>query len=126
MAENNQVGLVTFDDAINITIPIGPLAENRFAMADAVHDMQSGGQTALYDAIIAGHQDDRHRTRRCRCHSRCHSLNGWLGPDITLRISQGTGPSTPRIRNRRLRVEIKARPHDNNYNRPRLAAVGHN
>jgi len=63
MAENNQVGLVTFDDAINTTIPIGPLAENRFAMADAVHDMQSGGQTALYDAIVAG----------------IRSLDGWLG-----------------------------------------------
>jgi Ca-activated chloride channel family protein len=51
MARNNQVGLVTFDDSINITIPVGPLMDNRFAMADAVHEMRARGETALYDAI---------------------------------------------------------------------------
>ena len=54
MARNNQVGLVTFDDVINTTIPVGPLATNRFAVADAAHQMQARGATALYDAIRAG------------------------------------------------------------------------
>ena len=35
MAWNNQVGLVIFDDTINTTIPVGPLADNRFTMVDA-------------------------------------------------------------------------------------------
>ena len=51
MARNNQVGLLTFDDTINTTIPIRPLMDNRFAMADAVHEMRARGETALYDAI---------------------------------------------------------------------------
>ncbi len=54
MAKNNQVGLVTFDDAISSTIPVAPLAESRFSIADAVLALQAGGQTALYDAIKAG------------------------------------------------------------------------
>ena len=54
MARNNQVGLVTFGDTINNTIPVGPLAHNRFAMADAVHEMRARGETALYEAIRAG------------------------------------------------------------------------
>jgi len=54
MAENNKVGLVTFDNTIDVTIPVESLADNRFALADAVHQMQAGGETALYDAIKAG------------------------------------------------------------------------
>lgn len=54
MARNNQVGLVTFNDTIDTTIPVAPLAENRFAMADAAHEMRAEGGTALYDAIKAG------------------------------------------------------------------------
>ncbi len=56
MARNNQVGLVTFNDTIDTTIPIRPLAENRFALADAAHEMRAEGRTALYDAIKAGIQ----------------------------------------------------------------------
>ena len=54
MASNNQVGLVTFDYTINTTIPVGPLAENRFAIGDAVQAMRAIGETALYEAIKAG------------------------------------------------------------------------
>ena len=54
MARNNQVGLLTFDDAVNSTIAVGPLRNNRFDMADAVHDIRARGETALYDAINAG------------------------------------------------------------------------
>ena len=54
MAKNNQVGLVTFDDAVNTRTPMAPLAENRFGMADAAQEMRARGSTALYSAIKAG------------------------------------------------------------------------
>ena len=54
MAMNNQVGFVTFDDTINIRIPVAPKTENRFKIADAAQEMRAGGETALYDAIKAG------------------------------------------------------------------------
>ena len=54
MARNNQVGLVTFNDGVNTRIPVAPLAQNRFAIADAIYDVRAGGETALYDAIRAG------------------------------------------------------------------------
>ena len=54
MAKNNQAGLVTFDDTINTTVPVAPLAGNRFVISEAVQQVQARGQTALYDAIRAG------------------------------------------------------------------------
>ncbi len=54
MAANNQVGLVAFDNEVHSRVPVGPLAQNRFAIADAVHALRAGGETALYDAIKAG------------------------------------------------------------------------
>ncbi len=54
MAKNNQVGLVTFSDGVNARIPVALLEKNRFTMADTVHEMRAGGETALYDAIKAG------------------------------------------------------------------------
>ena len=54
MARNNPVGMVTFSDGVNAQIPVEPLAQNRFTMADTVHEMKAGGETALYDAIRAG------------------------------------------------------------------------
>ena len=53
MARNNQVGLVTFDDAINTRVPVAPLAESRFEIAEAAEKMRARGETALYDAIKA-------------------------------------------------------------------------
>ncbi len=54
MAVRNLVGLVTFADQVNGEVPIGPLGENRYAVAEAVDRMQASGQTALYDGVIAG------------------------------------------------------------------------
>ena len=56
MARNNQVGLVTFDDTVNARIQVAPLVTNRFAIADAIHEMRARGETALYDAIRSGIQ----------------------------------------------------------------------
>ncbi|MBI2863850.1 MAG: VWA domain-containing protein [Chloroflexi bacterium] len=53
-AKNNRVGLVTFSDAVSARVPVAPLAESRFAIADAARKLQSGGQTALFDAVKAG------------------------------------------------------------------------
>jgi Ca-activated chloride channel family protein len=53
-SKNNHVGLVTFSDSIVSTIPIGPIAENRFTIAEAVEKMRAQGGTGLYDAIKAG------------------------------------------------------------------------
>jgi Ca-activated chloride channel family protein len=53
MAQNNQVGLLSFDDEVKTQIPIAPIAENRFKIADSVQEMRTGGGTALYDAVSA-------------------------------------------------------------------------
>ncbi len=42
---------MTFDDAVNTTIPVGPLEDNLYTVANAVHEMRARGETALYDAI---------------------------------------------------------------------------
>ena len=54
MARNNQVGLVTFDDAVSVRSPVAPLAQNRFSIAEAVREVRARGETALYDAVRAG------------------------------------------------------------------------
>ena len=54
MAENNQVGFVSFDDTINAHIPVAPIANSGFAIADAVNKLRARGETALYDAIKTG------------------------------------------------------------------------
>ena len=54
MASNNQVGFLSFDDAVSTRVPVAPLANSGFAIADAVKDLRARGETALYDAIKAG------------------------------------------------------------------------
>jgi Ca-activated chloride channel family protein len=54
MARNNRVGFLTFSETIKARIPVAPLAETRFTIADAVQKMQADGPTALYEAIKAG------------------------------------------------------------------------
>ncbi len=54
MARNNQVGLVTFNDTIDTTIPVAPLADSRFPIGKAVQAMRAVGETALYEAIKVG------------------------------------------------------------------------
>lgn len=51
MAENNYVGLVTFSTTVNTQIPIGPLASNKFRIAQAIERQNAAGSTALYDAL---------------------------------------------------------------------------
>jgi len=54
MAKNNHVGLIGFSETIHTRIPVAPLAENGFKIADAVQGMRARGETALYDAIKEG------------------------------------------------------------------------
>ena len=53
MARNNQVGFIAFDDRIHSRVSVGPLADTRYAIAQAVDRLRAGGETALYDAIKA-------------------------------------------------------------------------
>ncbi|MCH8224196.1 MAG: VWA domain-containing protein, partial [Chloroflexi bacterium] len=54
-ASNNQVGFVTFDDAVNDRVPVALLtADHKRKIEGLVEDMRAGGETALYDAIRAG------------------------------------------------------------------------
>ena len=50
-ARNNQVGLVTFNDAIIESIPVAPLSQNRFTITETVRRARAQGESALYDAI---------------------------------------------------------------------------
>ena len=60
MAQNNHVGLISFDDEVNTRVPPAPLVDenggsfHKFTIRDAVLAVRPGGQTALYDAIEAG------------------------------------------------------------------------
>ena len=56
MAKNNRVGYVAFNEVVHTSVPVAPLAESRFEIADAVKNMRARGETALYDAIKAGIQ----------------------------------------------------------------------
>ncbi len=51
MAENNYVGLVTFSTGVNTRIEIGPLAANKFRIAQAIERTNAAGSTGLYDAL---------------------------------------------------------------------------
>ena len=54
MAENNEVGLVTFSDSIHDTVSVAPLTQNKFRLTNTINKMSAKGGTALYDAIKAG------------------------------------------------------------------------
>jgi Ca-activated chloride channel family protein len=54
MAKNNQVGFLTFSDTVGNVVPVKPLAQNRFLIANLVQDIKVQGNTALYDAIKTG------------------------------------------------------------------------
>ncbi len=51
MAQNNQVGFLTFSDTVSNRVPVAPLAQNRFTIANVVQELKVQGNTALYDAI---------------------------------------------------------------------------
>jgi Ca-activated chloride channel family protein len=54
MAQNNQVGFVTFSESIFAQIDVAPLAVNRFNITNALDRSKAQGSTALYDAIKVG------------------------------------------------------------------------
>ena len=54
MYQENQIGLVTFSDAVDVRIPVAPLQTNRLKVADAVDQARVQGESALYDAIRTG------------------------------------------------------------------------
>lgn len=54
IGKDNSIGLVTFSSDVNINLPIEKFDINQRSMfAGAVEDMQAGGSTAMFDAIIA-------------------------------------------------------------------------
>jgi Ca-activated chloride channel homolog len=54
MARKNEVGFVSFSDTVINSIAVGPLDQNRYAIANAVADMKVQANTALYDAVKKG------------------------------------------------------------------------
>lgn len=51
IAPNSYVGVVTFSSAVNVRIDIGPLAQNKFDLVDAIDGLRAQGNTAMYDAL---------------------------------------------------------------------------
>jgi Ca-activated chloride channel family protein len=54
MAQNNQVGFLTFSNQVSNLIPVGPLSLNRYSIANVVKNMRAQSETALYDGIKRG------------------------------------------------------------------------
>lgn len=53
ISKDNSIGLVTFSSDVNINLPIAKFDLNqRSLFTGAVEDMQAGGSTAMFDAII--------------------------------------------------------------------------
>lgn len=53
IGKDNSIGLVTFSSEVNINLPIAKFDLNqRSLFAGAVTDMQAGGSTAMFDAIV--------------------------------------------------------------------------
>jgi Ca-activated chloride channel homolog len=51
MAKNNQVGFLSFSTVVGNIVPVAPLLQNRFAIADTLERTTTTGNTALYDAM---------------------------------------------------------------------------
>lgn len=53
IGKDNSVGLVTFSNDVNINLPLAKFDINqRSLFAGAVEDIQAGGKTAMFDAIV--------------------------------------------------------------------------
>jgi Ca-activated chloride channel family protein len=52
----DRLGLITFDSAARLVVPMAPLSDNRIALQDAVQAMRASGRTALFDALVLGKQ----------------------------------------------------------------------
>jgi Ca-activated chloride channel family protein len=54
MADNNQIGFVSFGDEVERHLAIAPVALNRPLLQEQIKSLKARGETALYDAIKAG------------------------------------------------------------------------
>jgi Ca-activated chloride channel family protein len=54
MAQNNQVGFLTFSNQVGDVIPVKPLLQNKYAIAGVVDKMRALSDTALYDGVKTG------------------------------------------------------------------------
>jgi hypothetical protein len=54
MADDNQIGLVTFSTDVAEKVQPAPKSDVQFEIAAAVEEMKPFGSTALYDAVLAG------------------------------------------------------------------------
>ncbi len=53
IGKDNSVGLVTFSNTVNVNLPISKFDINQMSyFVGAVEDMQAGGGTAMFDAIV--------------------------------------------------------------------------
>jgi Ca-activated chloride channel homolog len=48
----NRVGLAVFDDNVRVIVPIDVLEINRSELVDEIEDLDAGGRTVLYNAIV--------------------------------------------------------------------------
>jgi Ca-activated chloride channel family protein len=53
MTPNTHVGLLTFSNVVGSRVDPAALVNNRYSIAETVQKARAGGETALYDAIIA-------------------------------------------------------------------------
>ena len=48
----NRVGLAVFDDNVRVIVPIDVLETNRSELVEEIEDLDAGGRTVLYNAIV--------------------------------------------------------------------------
>src|SRR3954452_13232304 len=51
---SDEVGLITFSNSAEVKVMPQPLSESKLQIGDFLEKMESGGGTALYDAIATG------------------------------------------------------------------------
>lgn len=54
MAQNNQVGFLTFSAEVSNVIPVKPMSQNKYAIAETVKRLRAQSDTALYDGVKKG------------------------------------------------------------------------
>ena len=53
-SRSTHVGLIVFSSRVAVRVPVGPLPQTRFAIAEAIDGLRAEGNTALYEAVKAG------------------------------------------------------------------------
>lgn len=51
LAKNTSAGLIAFNDRVSPLVPIAPIGDNKFKIAQEVNKLQASGGTALFDAL---------------------------------------------------------------------------